>query len=223
LTVSSCRTAISPKVRTLLEGGDLIQSVSLSLLSLKTLLRLNLLSKLLQLPLCLGPLTSLDRRILIQKTLTDLGHMIVRLDHLCEIIRGPLKDATFLSYPVPSQHCGLEGLVVEGDFAVEIIVGVGDVDGLCGSDRLGLGPGDIGGEGDLFTETLQRRLDGEVVIISKVRNSCQSLQVLKTVSIVAPQLRLDQYIVLGKSVSCALVLLLLLQRCCPRMSPTRSR
>ena len=146
-------------IRTLLEGIDLVQGISLGLLSLKSLLCLDLLSKLLQFPLCLGALTGLDRRILIQKTLADLGHMVISLDHLCKVVVRSLKDAAFLLYPVPSQYCGFQSLVIEGDLAVEIIVRVGNVDGLCRGDGLSLRPGDICWEGDLFTETLQSRLE----------------------------------------------------------------
>jgi len=50
--------------------------------------------------------------------------MIVRLDHLCEIISRSFKDASFFPYPVPSLNDSLQGLVIESDLAVQIVIGI---------------------------------------------------------------------------------------------------
>ena len=93
--------------------------------------------------------------------------MLVRLDHLRKIITGTSKrNILLLQQTARSGSSSLTDLV-ESQLAVQVIVGVGDVDGLLRDQRVVLGKRSVGGdEGDAFEGGVDGGgvVDGEALV-----------------------------------------------------------
>jgi len=135
--------------RTPLQCIDLLQRLPLLLLPLLQLRDLHLLTELLEVALPAGLRGRLLRRGLLVQLLLDLVHVLVALDHLGEVVARPREgDALLLE-----EGAGVDGGdladAVEGKLAVQVVVGVGHVDGLRRDERVVLGEGGLrGDEGD---------------------------------------------------------------------------
>lgn len=129
---------------TSLEVLDLVEGITLGLVSLLDLGNLDLLSELLE----VAHLASLLGGLLIGSLLDELGldllHVGILLDHLGEVILGTREGNTFLAEKLAGRTGGLETLAVEGKLALKIVLDVGDGFGGCGGGEEGL----VGGEGD---------------------------------------------------------------------------
>ena len=93
--------------------------------------------------------------------------MFIRLDHLCEVITRTSKWNTLLLQQAP-RICG-SGLadLVESQFAIQIVVGVGDVDWLFRDYRVVLGEWGLrSDEGDAFESGVDGGgiVDGEALV-----------------------------------------------------------
>lgn len=134
-------------MHTSLEQLDLVQSILLLATSLLQLGDLNLLSKLLEISLssCFG--RGLFACRLVDQLALDLAHVFVALDHFCKVVcRARERNAFFLEQSTGFGN-GIQGLLVEGEFTVEVVVDVGDLGGGIADDGLVLGEGELGGEG----------------------------------------------------------------------------
>ena len=132
---------------TSLEKLDLVHGILLLATSLLQLGNLDLLSKLLEISLssCFG--RGLFARRLINQLALDLAHVLVALDHLGKVVCRARERHAFLLEQTAGFGNGIQGLLVEGEFAVEVVVNVGDVGGCVADDDLVLGKGELGGEG----------------------------------------------------------------------------
>lgn len=122
--------------RTPLQQVDLLNGVPLLLGALLHLRNLDLLSELLQIALlaCLGG--CLLASSLVDQLRLDLAHVLVALHHLGEVVGRSREGDTLLLQPAACILDGGQALLVEGELAVQVVVDVGDLDGLGGGDRL---------------------------------------------------------------------------------------
>jgi len=131
---------------TSLEKLDLVHGVLLLATSLLQFCNLDLLSELLEISLssCFG--RGLLARCLVDQLALDLAHVLVALDHLGKVVCRAGEWYTFLLEQTAGCGNGIQRLLVEGEFAVEIVVNVGNVGGGVADDDLVLGEGELGGE-----------------------------------------------------------------------------
>lgn len=131
---------------TSLEKLDLVQSILLLATSLLQLGDLDLLSKLLEisLPSCFGG--SLFACCLVDQFALDLAHVLVALDHLGKVVCRAGERHTFLLEQTTGLGNSIQGLLVEGEFAVEVVINVGNLSGGVADNGLVLGERELGGK-----------------------------------------------------------------------------
>lgn len=120
--------------RTSFQGLDLLHGLLRLLGTLLELGDLDLLAELLQIPLLPRLCAGLLARRLVDQLRLDLRHVLVRLHHLGEVVRGSREGYALCLQRLPRFLHGGQRLRVEGEFAVEIVRDVGDGDGLGGGD-----------------------------------------------------------------------------------------
>jgi hypothetical protein len=133
---------------TSLEKLDLVHGILLLATSLLQLGDLDLLSELLEISLssCFG--RGLFARCFVDQFTLDLAHVLVALDHLGKVVCRAGEWYTFLLKQATGLGDGIQRLLVECKFAVEVVVHVGDIGGGVADDDLVLGEGQLGGEGE---------------------------------------------------------------------------
>jgi hypothetical protein len=132
---------------TSLEKLNLVHGILLLATSLLQFGDLNLLSEFLEISLssCFG--RGLFARCLVDQLALDLAHVFVALDHLGKVVCRAGEWYTLLLEQATSLGDGIQRLLVEGKFAVEVIFHVGDIGGGVADDNLVLGEGELGREG----------------------------------------------------------------------------
>lgn len=146
--VSNCTLYSENKEElTSLEKLDLVHGILLLATSLLQLGDLDLLSEFLEISLssCFG--RGLFARCLVDEFALDLAHVLVALDHLGKVVCRAGERYTFLLEQAAGFGNGIQRLLVEGKFAVEVVVHVGDIGGGIADNDLVLGEGKLGGEG----------------------------------------------------------------------------
>ena len=93
-------------------------------------------------------LTRFSARLLTSRLVVELllnpAHVFVRLDHLSKVVSGTGKrHAFFLQQCTRVSRSGLADLV-EGQFAVQVVVGIRDFDVVLRDQRVVLGEGRVG-------------------------------------------------------------------------------
>lgn len=149
---------------TLLEGLDLVKRLPLRLVTLLLLGNLDRLAELLEITLLAGLGGGLLVGGLLDQLGLDLLHLAVALDHLGEIVIGAGERHAFLEQRSTAELGGFEGLGVEGQLALEVVLDV--LDGLGG--RLGGDDGLVGGEFDGgvrgHADSVEGREEGGLVV-----------------------------------------------------------
>lgn len=142
---------------TLLQIVDLLQSLTLLLLALLQLRNLHLLAELLQIALLAGFSGGLLGSSFVVELLLDATHVLVGLDHLSEVVAGTGEGHALLLEQTAGGGGGRLADFVEGQLAGQVVVGVLDVDGLGGDERVVFGEGrQVRDEGDALEGGVDR-------------------------------------------------------------------
>ena len=142
---------------TLLQSVDLLQSLTLLLLALLQLRNLHLLAELLQIALLAGFSGGLLGSRFVVELLLDATHVLVGLDHLSEVVAGTGEGHALLLEQTAGGGGGGLADFVEGQLAGQVVVGVLDVDGLGGDERVVFGEGrQVRDEGDALEGGVDR-------------------------------------------------------------------
>lgn len=119
-----------------LEKTDLLHRVPLLARSLLQLGHLHLLAELLEISLsacfCGCPLAC----CLVDELLLDLAHVLVTLDHLCKVVCWSGEGQTLLLENCAGTGQGVQGLLVESELAVEVVVDIGNLNWCLADDDL---------------------------------------------------------------------------------------